>query len=466
MNRLLAFLFLILLFFPGCKIRDLNINPSSTDKLEKYVSLEEPITYELNKKPFFLEPSFDLSFQFQETKLSDVIILVMDIVKKKYFVSASLKEFVTFNMVGNFKQSEILDMLNSLLFANRYGMQLQDDIYYIYELPEENLTFKNLSSEYDCYLYKMQYAVVDDLLPVLETVFHGQDVKFKSYLPLNSISIQTKSATLYASVMAVIEKLDKRPRQVLVDMTILEVELNNSMSHGVEYFLRTKQAKDTKNISVSLLPANIKSGFDPIASGVKLFSLTHDLDTIIDILQSVTKVKIISKPNIIVQDDKRSVIKIGRSEPIIRGTTLTATGLSQQSVDYKDVGLVLDVGVKIDENNMILINLKQELSDIVLVSLDPLIKSPSFTQKSIELDFLLKGNEKIYIGGMIQSNDSLTERSIPFVSKIPVVGNLFKSKESKKTESELLLVLSTRIIATDLDIYETTKRRINKYEIK
>ncbi len=128
---------------------------------------------------------------------------------------------------------------------------------------------------------------------------------------------------------------------------------------------------------------------------VKAFTFQKDFDAFITILRSVSDVKILSKPNLLVQDGETSKIQVGSDEPVRSSTTLSGAGLSQESIEYRSVGVLLEVKVDIEESNVVKLKLIQELSTIVKSPEDTSIDSPSFRTNKVELTTLINDGENI-----------------------------------------------------------------------
>jgi type II secretory pathway component GspD/PulD (secretin) len=229
----------------------------------------------------------------------------------------------------------------------------------------------------------------------------------------------------------------------------MEVTLTNALKYGVEYFFKVNNERGG---NISLLPDGVVSGSAAVVGkGLKTFGFRNDLKSFITVLKTEGNVDIVSKPHVLVQEGKTSVIKIGREEPIRRGTSVSENGLRSEDILYKDVGVILSVGVEVEENNVVKLHLNQEVSDIIPPTQDPLIDSPSFTTNTIQLDTLLNDGQSIYIGGLMETAEIETVRKVPYLSDIPYLGKIFRSKNFIKTKTELILLLSVEILFDEKD---------------
>ena len=317
------------------------------------------------------------------------------------------------------------------------------------------------------YVYKMQHEQAETTVPILTELFKekitppdkpGEAVEepMKIIADKNTNSIIIKALPIdYQSIKAIIETLDATPQQVLIDAVIAEVTLTDNMDRGVEYFFRQKGGtKEGGNIS--LLPASATSGATGVlAGGTKFFTLNRDIDAIFNLLSSETEIEILSTPHILVRDEQTASIQVGSSEPILSGTTQTSAGATLDQIQYRDIGKILTVTPRIGENQMITLDISLELSEIGEVrnlttgAAGGSSSNPrAFTVRKTETSLVVKSGHSIYLGGIIDIKNDFNVKKIPLLGDIPVLGNLFKSIDSTKTKTELMILITPHIINT------------------
>jgi len=141
---------------------------------------------------------------------------------------------------------------------------------------------------------------------------------------------------------------------------------------------------------------------------------------------------------------------------VTTGTTTTGFSITQ-AVEYKDVGIILTVTPRIGEQGTVALEVKQEVNDVIEGSnkTGP-GGSPSFTKREAETSVVLLNNQTLVLGGLIQNKRTFIRTGIPFLSRIPVLGYLFGSTEEKIEKTELLLLITPRVIGTVLDAARVT----------
>jgi len=138
------------------------------------------------------------------------------------------------------------------------------------------------------------------------------------------------------------------------------------------------------------------------------------------------------------------------------GTTSTSitTGGVNQTVEYRDAGVILTVTPRIGERGTVALDVKQEVN-----SVGPAVaptNSPSFLKREAETSVVLLNNQTLVLGGLIQDTRTINQRGIPLLSRIPVIGYLFGFKENLLQKSELILLITPRVVGTPVDAQKIT----------
>jgi general secretion pathway protein D len=191
----------------------------------------------------------------------------------------------------------------------------------------------------------------------------------------------------------------------------------------------------------------------------------------INALASDNKVNVLSSPSIMTAENKKAVINVSRSVPIVTsqqaplgGTTTTGPGqttaiVGSQSVEYKDAGIILTVTPRIGEQGTVALDVKQEFNDVG--PRVPPTDSPEFLKREVETSVVLLNNQTLVLGGLIQNRRTTEKSGIPFLSRIPVFGYLFGSTFEQVQKTELILMITPRVIGTALDAARVTDQMRN-----
>ena len=282
----------------------------------------------------------------------------------------------------------------------------------------------------------------------------------------NSLII-TAPAPLYRQLRAVIDKLDSRRAQVLVESMIVEVSDNKLSEFGVQW--QAAMGGDGKTgtaigTNSGLVGGNILGIAAGIASGDKalmanaLNSLGGGLNLAIapkalgqyylgalaNFLHQDGSSNVLSKPNLLTLDNQEARIIIGNNVPFVTGSYATSGGNSTvnpfTTVERKDVGLMLRIRPTINENGTVKLTVSQEASSIDASTLNN-TNGPSTSKRSIESTVLVDDGSIVMIGGLMQDRYSNSMDKVPLLGDVPVLGNLFKSENRMREKSNLMVFL-------------------------
>jgi general secretion pathway protein D len=161
-------------------------------------------------------------------------------------------------------------------------------------------------------------------------------------------------------------------------------------------------------------------------------------------------------------DNKEAEIFVGENIPLITQTNLSSTGLSQQSVERKDTGIILRITPQITEGNFLKLDIYQEISDVKAnkgQATDLVLR-----KRSAKTSVVVKDKDTVVIGGLIQDRDETIENKIPLLGDIPLLGWLFKTKSKQRTKTNLLILLTPHIMKSALDMAEVTDGQKERFE--
>nr|WP_239027028.1 type II secretion system secretin GspD [Geomonas oryzisoli] len=297
-----------------------------------------------------------------------------------------------------------------------------------------------------------------------QAVFEGGKITITPDKATNSLVIMA-SPTDYQNLLQVIQKLDRRSRQVFVQAMIAEVSVNKAKDLGVQIGVIGAASNGTVATIGTFDPFGTVAGLTTTAAAAKNLGMEVTLGkvnvpVVLQALQTNGALNVLSTPNIMTSDNKEAEIFVGENVPFVSGTNLTSTGLSQQSIERKDTGIILKIKPQISEGEYVKLDIYQEISAVKDFGT---ATSPSLgsTKRSAKTSVVVKNTDTVLIGGLIQDTDQVTESKIPLLGDIPGLGWLFKSKSTKRDKTNLLIMLTPRIIkdARDLADVSTTQRK-------
>lgn len=261
----------------------------------------------------------------------------------------------------------------------------------------------------------------------------------------NSLLVMA-TAKDWRAIRAALAKIDKLPAQVLIEVSIWEVTLKDELNYGVEWYFNAKGGVDGLANKGGLLSMNDAGSVSRAAPGFSYLFSGSDWRAVINALSSRSKVKSLSSPSVLVQDNKEANIQVGNQQPIQTSQTVNTsnTGVLTQNVELKDTGVQLKVKPRVNNGGLVIMDIMQEVTDVGAT--DAATGQRTFLKRSIESTVAIQSGDTIILGGLIQDNDNKGDSGVPFLHKIPMLGGLFGSKSEGANRTELLVTISPRAI--------------------
>lgn len=273
----------------------------------------------------------------------------------------------------------------------------------------------------------------------------------------NALLVHATSAE-YELVAAALEKLDVVPLQVFIEATIAEVTLNDTLKYGLEWFF------DVGNHTVSFNTTGARTG-NPQASNLILSQFpgfswlfaTNDVRVVLNALTQITDVRVISSPTLLVLDNEPARLQVGDQVPIsVRSSTsvIDPDAPVVNEIEYRDTGVILDIIPRVNSNGTVVLDIVQEVSDVVATTADSTVTetiSPTISQRRIASTVAVSTGETVALGGLIRDSDTDAVTGVPLLSDIPILGNLFKTTSDSKRRTELLILLTPRVVRDSND---------------
>ena len=283
----------------------------------------------------------------------------------------------------------------------------------------------------------------------------------------NSLVIMA-SPNDYANLVQVIKKLDRRSKQVFVQVLIAEVTLNKSRNTGVQLgALGVAQISRyfgigafydpfgvVSTLATSGLASSTSSSSSTTSSTINfpVAGVPGNIGAVLQALDSNDLLNVLSTPNILTSDNKEAEIIVGENVPF-QGSSTISSGLSTTSIERKDVGITLKIKPQISEGDYIRLDLSQEISAIgATITVGNGATDRITTKRSAKTNIVVKNGETVVIGGLIQDSDEDVITKIPFLGDIPGLGWLFKTKSKSKTKTNLMILLTPRIVKDNADL--------------
>jgi general secretion pathway protein D len=231
------------------------------------------------------------------------------------------------------------------------------------------------------------------------------------------------------------------PLQVLIEATIAEVTLNDRLEYGLQWFFSAGNNSFTFSTGETGTVAPTFPGFAYVLG-------TGDVRVVLNALTQVTDVKVISSPQLLVLDNEVARLQVGDEVPIVTRTAVSVGDPDApvvNEVEYRDTGVILDIVPRVNSSGLVVLDILQEVSDVTETT-SSAISSPTIQQRRIASTVAINSGETVALGGLIRDNNTNTVTGVPVLSDIPILGNLFKTTTDSVRRTELLVLLTPRVV--------------------
>ncbi|MBC8471561.1 MAG: type II secretion system protein GspD [Planctomycetes bacterium] len=276
---------------------------------------------------------------------------------------------------------------------------------------------------------------------------------------LGTIAINEKNNSLIVcdtkeqleKIISEIKKADKTPRQIMVEMVIVDVQLSDDTAIGINWDLLTDKVQDMtyrQNFTTRLgttieNTANIgdATAFNTTGLGSDFSVINGDIRNVVSMLQQKKDVEILASPRIMVVSGKTASIEAVRELPY-NEVTDTSAGGSMSSTEFKKVGVTLNVTATLTDDNLIFLNVNSEQNVVVGESLTAV---PIIDTRNAKSEVLLQDGQVVIIGGLRRQELTKETNQVPILGDIPLIGLLFRYTNTVVNNTELIIFLSPRI---------------------
>ncbi|MDA0342504.1 MAG: type II secretion system secretin GspD [Proteobacteria bacterium] len=284
--------------------------------------------------------------------------------------------------------------------------------------------------------------------------------RFMADVPSNALLVWATKRE-YDVISEVLAKLDITPLQVLIEGTVIEITLRDRLRYGLQYFLEFGDVTAIFSRDSSQTTVNpTVPGFGVTISG------SNNSKLVIDALSDLTDVRVVSSPQLLVVDGETARLHVGDQVPIVTrssSTSVTDDARIVNEIEYRDTGVTLHVTPKIKASGMVSLEIIQEVSSVVRTDSSN-IDSPTIQQRRINSTAAVKNGATVMLAGLIREREDDLESGIPGLHQLPVIGSLFGNTNSDRQRTELIVLITPRVIRDQVDAQNITRDLLRRYE--
>jgi general secretion pathway protein D len=255
----------------------------------------------------------------------------------------------------------------------------------------------------------------------------------------------------YRKMQAALARLDIAATQVVIEASIIEVTLTDSLKYGLEYSLQGSLGGGWSGVA--------RQALGVIAPGpgfsYSVVNGSGDIRVVLNALARDDLLNVISSPSLMVLDNHTASIQVGDQVPIQSGTTITEGGTSLSSITYKDTGVHLSVTPQVNAGGLVTMDIEQSVTDVGPV--DQPTGQRTFLERKVTTRVAVRSTESVVLGGLIRENKSEGSSGIPILHNLPLVGPLFGTKTTDGRRTELIVIITPRAIYSDVDLRDMSR---------
>src|SRR5579884_19245 len=461
-RRLAACLVLWILIVLG-NVEPLSLRAQELEKVQEKVQAPE------KERPAPKEKLITLDFN--NVDLPVFVKFVSELTGKNFVIDERVKGKVTIFSPSKVSVDRVYDLFVSVLELKGFSVVQSGPVYQIVPLAE-------VPPDRAVHVYTLENTQAEEVAKVLlglvaktagparravrPTGEISGTVQILSDKVTNSLII-TATDEDYEVLKEVIQKLDMRRRQVFVEAVVLELEADKLRDLGTD--LGVVFGYTSGNNSVAAIGGFNQNPSDLIAlsqvPGVQVG--TVNVRALLNALQSSTDVNILSTPQLLTSDNQKAEIVVAQNVPFPGAQSQTVGGNVQTTIERKDVGIILRLTPQVLENDLVKLDVYQEISSVVSTAqtVGTTVLGPTTNKRSANTTVIVHDAQTVVIGGLIRHNVQVTDRKIPLLGDIPLLGWFFKFQERRLEKTNLLIFLTPHLVRDSKDFDPIRERKID-----
>ncbi len=271
----------------------------------------------------------------------------------------------------------------------------------------------------------------------------------------NSLVVRT-SPRNFEAIRNIIDSLDRMRPQVLIKVLICEVTLDSEYKFGVEWSWENKF-----RVKGDAITQKYATDFNLFGQGATATLSGDEVSAKLNAFAEDGRLRVMATPRILVLDNQAATISIGKDVPRVTNTTINQQGNTVNTVQYRTVGILLDVTPHINFDGLVTMDVHPEISDKApdseSVQITEGVLSPTFNVNYADTTVAARNGQTVVIGGLIRESEENTVQKIPVLGDIPILGALFTNTSKSKVRRELMIFLTPYIAYTTQQLEEISE---------
>lgn len=327
----------------------------------------------------------------------------------------------------------------------------------------------NPDEERQLFTYKLKYAQAENIMEKLNNLFQelqninqqnarstrngatgraqtsgetgsvSDEVYIEADVDTNSVIIMTSSKN-YEKIKKIIEELDIPTPQVLIKVLIAELTTTSGSDIGVSWTLFNESSDGDSVLN--------QFSYSPLPDeGLTTQIIQGDLTATLRALEETGQLNVLSRPYVMTSNNQTATINVGQRYPFITDSQITDQGTTYNTVDYRDIGITLEVTPSINTDGLVIMDVNPEITTALAdtVRISEAFDATIFATRSARCRVAVPNGQTVVIGGLMQDDEIETVEKVPLLGDLPLLGGLFRRTEISNAKTELLLFLTPQV---------------------
>lgn len=278
-------------------------------------------------------------------------------------------------------------------------------------------------------------------------------------VPNNALIIMAQPQQ-YRMISTVIKHLDVMPLQVLLDATIVAVNLTENLEYGLKWLFKNSGPDGLEGVGII---GAVAQGATAAASGGLSYGLTRgtdDIRMVFNALAEDSKLNVLSAPSIMVLNNQEASIKVGDQIPVRTAESTNTNGgginpIQTSPIEMVDTGVILNIKPRVNATGVVILEIEQSVNTPKTNTASG-IDSPAILKREIKSTVAVVDGESVILGGLISETHTFSNTGVPFLKDIPYLGWLFGTQGRSIDKNELIVVITPRVVVNEFDARKVT----------
>ncbi len=403
-----------------------------------------------------------ITLDFNNVDLPVFVKFVSELTGKNFVIDERVRGKVTIFSPSKVPVDRVYDLFLSVLELKGFSVVQAGPVYQI-------VPFAEVPPDRSVHVYSLENTQAEEVAKILlGLVARTAGPARRSSRPTGELTgtvqiladkltnslIITATDEDFAVLKAVIQKLDMKRRQVYVEAVVLEMAADKFRELGTD--LGAVFGYTSPNGDLAAIGGFNQNPNDLIelarVPGVEVGTI--NIRALLRALQSNTEVNILSTPQILTSDNQKAEIVVAQNVPFPGAQSQTVGGNVQTTIERRDVGIILRLTPQVLENNLVKLDVYQEISSVVdtAQTAGTIVLGPTTNKRSANTTVIVHDAQTVVIGGLIRDNVIVTQRKIPLLGDIPILGWFFKFQSRRTEKTNLLIFLTPHLVRESEDL--------------